>query len=403
MPRDSELHAMLLRLAGRIPDDLLTRCREWAADGREADVAAAVAFAVLWREAKMHEDDIELLADLTEAAGGDPGDLPVIEQDDDEPPMFFQFLPVREPGQANLEQLVALQAGSVEDAVDQAAVDAVAGDAGARGLWRAWRHPAVPSPWPGLRRVYVVEVDDDVAFVPLTAHLQQRLAAAGEADPQVEVVPAGVELPAYQSSARAFGALLWASTPEREFRLAEPFDEVTDAGGPVFHPDHPRIDDPVERRRILHYLRSGEAVLVSEGLMDDVVEPTRREVVPLDLRTDGFWVWLDTTAYYLEEHHLAPPEELLAHVRAADYAMPEVDGVTVHRATAQLIAMGPTAEDAESAESAEWPEFEPALESLAIRAPDDPEPEPAAIKGMTSLEGIATVRVTAGGPAAPVL
>jgi hypothetical protein len=389
--QDMELHALLLRLAGRIPDELLTRCRDWAADGRRADLAFALTFTLLSRAIRMGAEDVELLGDLLSDADTDQSILSDIELTDNEPMNFYQFLPIPDIPQARADDLLAqaiLAAETAEDPADLAAIDAVAGEAGVRGLWRAWRHPALSSPWPPPRRVYVVEADHEIDFLGLTAGVQQRIAAAGEGDPQVEVVPAGVELPPYQSSARAYGSLLWASTPEGEFRLAEPFDEVSAETGPAFRPDHPRIDDPVERNRILHYLQSAEAVLVTEGMMDDIIDPTSRGVVPLDLRTDGRWIWTDITTYYLQEHHLAPPEELLVHIRAADYGAPDIDGVAVHRAAAYVLTMAQDAQADERVtaepETAEPETAEPETAEPETAEPKTAEPKPVITKPVTA-------------------
>lgn len=40
--RRNAFHGLLLRLAGKAPDDLIFRAREWLAEGREGDVARAV-------------------------------------------------------------------------------------------------------------------------------------------------------------------------------------------------------------------------------------------------------------------------------------------------------------------------------------------------------------------------
>jgi hypothetical protein len=70
--------------------------------------------------------------------------------------------------------------------------------------------------------------------------------------------------------------------------------------------------------------------------MEDVIDPSRGGVVPMNVRTDGAWIWTDATTYYLERYNLMPDPGLLRHIRAAGYRMPEVDRVAIHRATAVL-------------------------------------------------------------------
>lgn len=318
------IHDLLLRLAGRLPDDLITRARQWLADGQEGDLARAVAFGVLGHRVPITERDRDQLADLLAADGVDPAALAaaVLAEADPAPPYVF-----------------AAGAPEPADDIDRAAVDVVAGDARARGLWRVWRAPAQDTPWPPPRRVYLIEVDANSATAApaaLAASAQSALAEAGEAGPQVEVFPTGAALPAYQRLARGHGVLLWARTSPPRIRLAAAFDGADARTGPGFAASHPVVDDPGERRQVLDYLRAGSPLLVTTARMDDVVDRTRVGAVPMSFRTDGRWIWTDTTTYYLERHWLAPDPALLAHIRDARYAIPEVDDVAVHRAMAVL-------------------------------------------------------------------
>jgi hypothetical protein len=203
-------------------------------------------------------------------------------------------------------------------------------------MWRAWRYPADESPWPPPRRVYLVEADGEVDLVAMAARVAERLTAAGEGDPQVETYPVGAELPAYQRLARAYAGLIWASTPSPEIKVATVFDEVDARTGPRFAAEHERIDDEAEARRMLDYLNAGEPLLVTAAQMDDVVDRTRRNVVPMNFRTDGIWIWTDTTTYYLQRHRLSPDNALVDHLRDVRYQMPPLDGVAIHRAMAVL-------------------------------------------------------------------
>jgi len=158
-------------------------------------------------------------------------------------------------------------------------------------------YPADESPWPPPRRVCVVETDEDTDLVAVTARVQQRLADAGETGPQVEVHAAGAELPTYQRLVRAYGQLLWAAMPAPHIEVASVFDEVDARTGPWFHDDHERMDDEVEARKVIDYLHAGEPLLVTTAQMDDVVDRSRRNAVPMNFRTDGTWIWTDTTTY----------------------------------------------------------------------------------------------------------
>jgi hypothetical protein len=325
-----------------------------------------VAFAVVAQRIPLAAGDIALLGELLAADGGDSAALtqvPVAQVPVAQVPVApAQVTPAQvTPAQVTPAQVAQAQVALSDppppyrfgpappdapapprpddaplDEVDRAAVAAVAAEAGAHGLWRAWRYPADEAPWPPPRRIYLVETADTADLVELTARIQRHLAAAGETDPQVEVFPTAAELPSYQRSARAYAGLIWARTPAPEIKIATVFDEVDAETGPRFAAWHERLADEVEARRVLDYLNAGEPLLVTSERLDDVVDPSRRNAVPMNFRTDGSWIWTDTTTYYLEWHGLSPDTGLLAHVRATGYRMPPVDGVAIHRAMAVL-------------------------------------------------------------------
>ncbi|WP_239339845.1 hypothetical protein [Frankia sp. CiP3] len=319
-------HEMLLRLAGRVPDDLLSQCRAWLAAGAYGDIARSVVFVAIMQKIALSHEDIAVLAVLLEAAGGSTETLSEVDVVDDEPLLPYTFTAAVPGADAR-----------TADEVDRVALDTVRSQPGGLGLWRAWRHPADGSPWPPPRRVYLVEVEAGSDLPALAVRVQRDLAFAGEQDGQVEVYQAGSELPVYHRLARSSAALLWAAAPEREIRVARVFDEVTPETGPRFHAGHPRLPDAGERGRILGYLSGGTPVLVTAARMDDVVDPTKAAVVPMTFRTDGSWIWTDSVAYYLREYELSPEEDLLTHIRQAQYRVPTVDGPAMHRVLAVLM------------------------------------------------------------------
>jgi hypothetical protein len=329
--RGNAFHCLLLRLAGRAPDDLVAQARDWLAEGREGEVARAVTFAVLAQNIPLIEVDLALLGEVLDAHGADSSALTQAQlaQFDPAPPFRFGAAPPDTEPPARPDEAPL-------DDVDRQALAAASQETSAHGVWRAWRYPADGSPWPPPRRIYLMETDEDADVVEMAARLQQRLHAAGETDPQVEVYPVGAELPTYQRLARAYADLIWAGTPKPDIKVAAVFDEVDAQTGPRFFGDHERLEDEIEARKVVEYLRAGEPLLVTTAQMDDVVDRSRRNAVPLNFRTDGTWIWTDTTTYYLERHQLTPDTELLEHIRSAEYRMPSLDGVAIHRAMAVL-------------------------------------------------------------------
>jgi hypothetical protein len=201
------------------------------------------------------------------------------------------------------------------------------------GLWRAWR--VIPDePSLGAKQVFVVEAAGG-DLPGLAAMLQDALRGSGQIDPQVEVCPVGARVTSYQRAARGYGTLLWAAA-DRPLRRVEVFDEVDPQTGPRFAADHPRLSDPQERARIVAYLRGAQPVLVTTSKARDVVTAQPAPTVPLNVRTDGTFIWPEAAGYYLERYELAPDPDLLAAIRAHGYVPPPVDAVTAQRAVAQM-------------------------------------------------------------------
>lgn len=316
-----DLHDLLRRLAGGVPDEVLAGARDDVADGRFGEVVRRLAATGV--PLPLTESDHDFLVALGGTAEG--GGPVTIDRTDPDTGVRWRFAEApgddHEPGPATPGEALA---------------DALADEPAARGLWRAWRTPAGDEPPSPACPVYVVEVDDPTAVPALTGRLQRLLRAAGEDVPRVEVVAVRGEVPAYQRAAWARGRLLWAAAQTREIAVARVFDAVDPVTGPSFAPDHPLITDPDERDRILGYLRQGTALLVTMGVLDDVVDPARGAVVPMNYRTDGTWIWTDTVTYYLQTHRLAPDPELLDHIRAADGPPEPLDAVSLHRAITAL-------------------------------------------------------------------
>jgi hypothetical protein len=323
--RGYRCHQMLLRLAGRAPDGLLTQAREWLACGQFGHLARSVIFWAVSQDAVLARADAALLSRLRTEPAADPSEIARLTLDDLDRLPCYAFARRIPAGPAGAVATPGAGARS-----DEAAVRAAAAAPAAVGVWRAWRYPADGAPWPPPRRVFVIETG--AADEPdLAARMQLRLAAAGEVDPQVEVYQSGTELPIYQDLARAHGELLWAAAPDTCIQLAPIFDDVGVGAGPLFRPGHPILDDD-ESAKVVRYLLDGEPLLVTEELMDDVLDSEQAGCVPMSFRTDGRWIWNEASAYYAQRYGLQPHAGLVAHVRSNGYLPPPVDGVTVHRA-----------------------------------------------------------------------
>jgi hypothetical protein len=353
-------HGVLLRMAGTVPDDLISEARDWLADGHRADVAQALAFAVAASRVPVPPADLALIRQELTASGQDTQMLADLEAMDEDgaAPNPWAFSPVRSdevPDGVQPPMLLDLSADPAGlDPIDRAVVDAVVGEETVSALWRAWRAPADGSPWPLPRRVFVVgvappdadidadidpgtdagrgtEIDVDTELPALAVRLQDVLVVAGESDPQVEVCREDLPMPAYQSAVCAHSALLWAREPARSIQLARVFDSVDPELGPRFDPEHPRIEDAETVDQLLDYLDGALPVLTTSAVMADIIDPDHPEIVPLSFRTDGTWIWTDTVSYYLDRYCLAPDPDLLAHIRATGPKLSPLTDVGLHR------------------------------------------------------------------------
>jgi hypothetical protein len=311
-PSDTAVHEFALLLAGWVPDEKLAALRRALADGQAAAAAAtAVALAA--------EYNVPMLAASIEAARsltGDPGALDGVETVDQYPRPPFRF------SETNPDQ--SLEANDQDREMAEAAQARVAQIA---GLWRTWRLPSEGDEAAARRAavdpadpdrphlVYVVQVPDAAAAPVLAGELHAVVDEHGGAG--VEVIALDAALQPYQAAALEGSALLWAAQDgEPPFRIARVFDFAKPETGPGFSPGHRMVTDSGERERLLEFLTSGTLVLHTTARTYDVLDPQAGQVVPSSFRTDGEWIWTDSVAYYLEQHGLAPDEDLAAHIEA---------------------------------------------------------------------------------------
>ncbi|MFC3452619.1 hypothetical protein [Amycolatopsis speibonae] len=338
-PYSFALHETLLRVAGWLPDELLASARSLLADDRCGEVAEVLAFAGRRTVLPLSEDDLDTLTELLESDGVSPEVLHAVELAPHNTPLLWRFsaewheVDLQEGEGENSPMTVA--AFAAEDLLA-----AVEEEPGMRALWSAVRRPVGGARYPRPRVVYVAEVDDEesgTAELPeLVGRIQARLIAAGERDPQVELLSVRSSWPDYQLAVRVEGKLLWSAAGDVEIKVARIFDEVDPETGPRFEPDRAKITDEDTRNALISYLGSGTALLVTTAMLEDVVDTAQGAVVPTSFRTDGTWVWTDAVAYYLEHHQLAPDPELVAHIEAAGGPPSAVDSVALGRAMEAL-------------------------------------------------------------------
>jgi hypothetical protein len=79
-----------------------------------------------------------------------------------------------------------------------------------------------------------------------------------------------------------------------------------------------------DEEKLLSYLRGNTVLAATAALVDDVLDPERRAVAPLELVTDGAWVWPRDLAYYLERYHVALPLQFVLQIELHNWAQPRL-------------------------------------------------------------------------------
>jgi hypothetical protein len=179
--RDAACHALLLRLAGRLPDALMWRLRDWLGAGGRDVLAATLPRELLRHRVGLTDDERELL----EAAVGSS----------------HRLLDAMLPAPLAEEPTARFHPGSGE--VDTAALSVLAvvsGHPGSLELRQAWRDAQ--------RVVLVLGGERPWA---LTATLQRVLRAHGDRTPCMEVLPAHGDPTAYHRAAIIGSVSLWRS------------------------------------------------------------------------------------------------------------------------------------------------------------------------------------------------
>lgn len=101
-------------------------------------------------------------------------------------------------------------------------------------------------------------------------------------------------------------------------RTAEVFD---DRGNPIT--ERAEIGH-AEADRVAEYLDKAPVVLAARSYDNDRLDPQRTASVPMTFHTDGSWIWPGAVGYYLRQHGVAPEPDLLNHIRARGFQLPEV-------------------------------------------------------------------------------
>lgn len=192
---EAACHDLLLRLADRLPDELLWRLRDWLAAGGHAALAATLPRELLRHRIGLTDPERELLG----ASAGTWGAAPRL---------LDSILPaVASPATPAFDN----EESGVDTALDAAALSVLAvvrDHPGVTELQQAWR--AGPH---GRQRIVTVHGGDQPWV--LAATVQRLLRSHGDRTPCVEVLPPHDEPSPYHRAAIIGGTTLWrSSAPE---------------------------------------------------------------------------------------------------------------------------------------------------------------------------------------------
>ncbi|XVQ10059.1 hypothetical protein ACQP1W_47355 [Spirillospora sp. CA-255316] len=79
-----------------------------------------------------------------------------------------------------------------------------------------------------------------------------------------------------------------------------------------------------EREALVRYLEQAPVVWDDGEPLVDAYDLRRPARVPNTYHTDGTWVWLGGVPHHLQAHGVAPPPNLVEHIRARGFRLPEV-------------------------------------------------------------------------------
>lgn len=183
--RDTTLlcHELLLRLAGRIPDERLWRYRDWLAGGAGEVLALSLPNNLIRDRIGLSDADHRLLSEALLPLGADPAAIDAVLPTEDRDAQTYRFT-ARNPTESTGDH-EALVLGAT-----------LRGRPGVREVRTSWREDPEHAT---AQRVLLITTTSDP--VTLTGEVQRIVRALGSHIPRVEVLPPGTDPPTYHRSA----------------------------------------------------------------------------------------------------------------------------------------------------------------------------------------------------------
>jgi hypothetical protein len=106
-------------------------------------------------------------------------------------------------------------------------------------------------------------------------------------------------------------------------------------GGPSLHECLQQVNP--NEAAIVQYLNTGATLAATGSMADDYLDKTKKAVAPLEIATDGRWVWPRDLAYYVREYHVRLPTEFVEHMRRSGWKSPEFTQEDLERLEADYL------------------------------------------------------------------
>jgi hypothetical protein len=94
-----------------------------------------------------------------------------------------------------------------------------------------------------------------------------------------------------------------------------------DPGGPSLV-ESSRREPPADKESVVRYLEGGHTVAATGVLVDDALDSSRTAVAPLELVTDGAWIWPRDLAYYVRRYNVSLPDDFVTDMRRRSWQPP---------------------------------------------------------------------------------
>jgi len=77
-----------------------------------------------------------------------------------------------------------------------------------------------------------------------------------------------------------------------------------------------------DEEQLLDYLWGNTVLAATAAMVDDVLDPAATGIAPLEIVTDGAWVWPRDLAYYVQRYHVTVPLPFTLHIELRNWDQP---------------------------------------------------------------------------------